>query len=139
MFYFRYKINDKQNVPIFPEGSFSGLYVFGGWYYGYSALAFDFPEGYLAEEISYQDLQNASIEVAIQSAEAFTARFFSNSRLLRMTVWLGSYSPEQVPKLTQTHQWIDSITVKAINGDTDFEDPPYSFAEIAAEIANLSI
>jgi hypothetical protein len=70
-------------------------------------------------------------------AEQHIESYFSTARLLQMKVWWDTFPHEATPKLGATFAWADAITRSAIQGETSFDPPPFTFQEIAAE--SLSI
>lgn len=69
-----------------------------------------------------------------QAAERHVAKFFSVTALLQMKVWLDSGDIALRPKLAATLQWGDAVARESFAGSSDFSNPPYDFAEIAAEV-----
>lgn len=69
----------------------------------------------------------------IAQAEAWISKFFSVARLLQMKVWWDTFPHESLPKLGAILQWTSAITSSAIQGGTEFSNPPHTFEEIAQE------
>ena len=71
-------------------------------------------------------------------AEDFIENFYSTARLLQLKVWWDAIPHEATPKLAAVYQWSDGVVKVAIGGATSFEQPPFTFAEVAEEIAILA-
>jgi hypothetical protein len=73
-----------------------------------------------------------------KKAEDFIENFYSTARLLQMKVWWDTFPHETTPKLAAVYQWSEGVVKTAIAGQTTFEQPPFTFAEITEEIASLA-
>jgi hypothetical protein len=74
----------------------------------------------------------------LQLVEQHIENYFSVARLLQMKVWWDAIPHENTPKLAAVYQWTGDSTNAAIGGATTFSEPPFTFEEIAQEIASLS-
>lgn len=66
-------------------------------------------------------------------AEAHVAKYFSTPRLLQMKVWLDTFPQQDAPKLRAVYAWTSAITIQAAQGQTAFNEPPYTFEELVDE------
>ncbi len=73
----------------------------------------------------------------IVEAENFIARYFSIAQLLQMKVWLDNFPHEKIPKLKSVYEWINGVTLTAVNSSADFNEPPHPFKELASEFSSL--
>jgi len=66
-------------------------------------------------------------------AERHVARHFSATQLLQCKVWWDTFPSEDVPKLAAVYDWANAVTLQAASGNTEFTEPPHSFAELVEE------
>lgn len=75
---------------------------------------------------------------AIEQAKSFVARHFDGLELLTMKDWRDSVPAEFTPKLQACYGWVQGVIAAAAAGETNFTEPPHTFAEVLAEISNLN-
>ena len=96
------------------------------------------PDGAYSEEKNI--LINADgglcIEVnPVTEAEKVVSQNFTTLQLLQMKIWWDEIPHDSVLKLKSVNDWVSGITKSAIQGNTQFTNPPHSFQEILEECA----
>lgn len=102
-------------------------------------VALNEPSAARDEYLAWQGMTDDFVPVevdAIGLAEEYIASHFSTARLLQMKVWWDTFPHESLPKLGAILQWTSAITSSAIQGGTEFPNPPHTFEEIAQEALN---
>lgn len=69
----------------------------------------------------------------IEAAESHIARHFSTAKLLQMKVWWDAIPHGLTPMLGASYAWVAGVTAAAVGGVSVFDDPPFSFSQIAQE------
>jgi hypothetical protein len=98
------------------------------------------PDGSYSEEKNIIINSDGEMRIEINpitEAEKIVGQNFTTLQLLQMKIWWDEIPHDSVPKLKSVNDWVSSITKSAIQGNTEFTNPPHSFQEILEECAQF--
>jgi hypothetical protein len=94
------------------------------------------PDGAYSEEKEVLVDKDGGLYVTknpIAEGEKWVSKYFTTIQLLQMKVWMDAIPASETPKLKATYDWISTVSLSAIKGQTEFQEPTYSFEDVANE------